>query len=227
MSFWKKLFGAKQQGRVMEARPLIFLLVGMIAAICAANAQQPEDSKDTSSKARTFLAGQIQIGHKLASMFYAVDNDVFICTPIEGPRTEGVLLAAIGSEDQIWSMTTMPLSNGMKMVQYPVLADVRTPSGERRALLPAVLKVKIDIKAGEVLRSSGPVVFEIKTKRSIKAGESISSLFVNGKDNTPSILSVEAADDQPSFTAFLRDDKPDGRRAAIEAWQIERDYVNN
>lgn len=213
---------------IPSTKPVLAVVAIMLVAAPAANAQQPGDSKDTSRKTRTFVPGQIEISDDVASLIYDVDNNVFRCTQKVGLKS-GAVLAAMGSEDQTWSVNTLPLSIGNGEVRYPAFADVRTPSRGRRVLLPASVKLHIDIKAGEVLHSNGPLAFDIKTNRSIKADQIVSVLFINGKNNKPSILSVEAAeggDTQPSFTAFLRDDTPDARRAAIAAWQIEQDHVH-
>ena len=158
-------------------------------------------------------------------MFYVIDNERFLCTPIEEPRTLGAVLDAIGSADQTWSVKATSLSNGSRAVRYPIFGDVRTASGERRVLIPATLKVKIDIQAGQILHTKDPLVFDITATRSIKAGESFSVLFINGKNDTPSILAVETANGAPFFTAFLRNEDPEARRAAIEAWRIESDLA--
>jgi hypothetical protein len=182
-------------------------------------------SNDAGGKSGTFGAGQIKISGYLVDLFYVIDNDIFLCTPIEEPRTLGAVLDAIGSADQTWSVKATSLSNGARAVRYPIFADVRTANGERRVLIPATLNVKIDIQAGQVLHTKDPLVFDITATRSIKAGESLSVLFINGKNDTPSILSVETAKGAPVFTAFLRSDNPDARRAAMEAWRIESDRV--
>jgi hypothetical protein len=202
------------------------LTAAMIAALPGCADQSViSTSKETSGETKTFAAGQIQIHSELADLFYVIDNDVFLCTPVEEPRTPGMVLDAIGSADQTWSVNSVPMSTGVRTVRYPVFADVQTPSGARRVLIPATLKVKIDIKAGETLHSKGQLAFDITTMRSIKAGESLSVLYINAKKNAPAILSVETADGSPSFTAFLRSDNPDGRRTAIDAWKVESERV--
>jgi hypothetical protein len=182
-------------------------------------------SNDAAGKSETFGAGKIKISGYLVDLFYVIDNDIFLCTPIEEPRTLGVVLDAIGSADQTWSVRATSLSNGARTVRYPIFGDVRTANGERRVLVPATLNVKIDIPAGQVLHTKDPLVFDITATRSIKAGESLSVIFINGKNDNPSILSVETANGAPVFTAFLRSDNPGARRAAIEAWRIESDLA--
>ncbi len=200
------------------------LVAAMVVALpgCADNQVVPNDA---AGKSATFGAGKIKISGYLVDLFYVIDNDIFLCTPIEEPRTLGVVLDAIGSADQTWSVKATSLSNGARAVRYPIFGDVRTANGERRVLIPATLNVKVDIQAGQVLHTKDPLVFDITATRSIKGGESFSVLFINGKNDTPSILSVETANGAPFFTAFLRSDNPDARRAAIEAWRIETDLA--
>jgi hypothetical protein len=209
----------------MLARFVPVLLAGSTAAVYGLSVWAQSDSKDIGVKYRTFLPGQIQVSHTLASAFYVIDNNIFTCTPIEGPRTEGAVLAAVASEDQTWSISTMSLLDGTTSVQYPVYASVQTPSGERRSLLPGTLKFKVDIKPGEVLHSTGNLFFDVTTRQPIKAGSSMSVLVLNYVKSEPSILSVAAADGQPTLSAFLRNRKPGGRGADIDAWRIVRDHV--
>jgi hypothetical protein len=206
----------------------IFIGLALIAAIVVALpgcADKQVASNDAGEKSATFGAGKIKISGYLVDLFYVIDNDIFLCTPIEEPRTLGAVLDAIGSADQTWSVKATSLSSGARAVRYPIFADVRTASGERRVLIPATLSVKSDIQARQVLHTKDPLVFDITATRLIKAGESFSVLFINGKNDTPSILSVETANGAPFFTAFLRSDNADARRAAIEAWRIESDLA--
>jgi len=200
------------------------VLILMIALTGCAN-QPVSASKDAGGESRAWAKGQIQISGYLADLFYVIDNDLFLCSPVEEARTPGTVLTAIGSADQTWSTTSKQLSNGTRTLQYPIFADVRTPTGERRLLIPATLKAKIDMEPGAVLRSADGPVFDVSATRSIKAGDSFPVLFINGRNNTPAILSVEAANGVPFLAAFLRDENPNGRRAAIEAWQIENNRV--
>ena len=212
----------------MQIVTRIFIGLALVAAMAVALpgcADKQVASNDAAGKSETFGAGKIKISGYLVDLFYVIDNDIFLCTPIEEPRTLGVVLDAIGSADQTWSVRATSLSNGARTVRYPIFADVRTANGERRVLIPATLNVKIDIQAGQILHTKDPPVFDITATRSIKAGESFSVLFINGKNDTPSILSVETANGAPVFAAFLRSDNPDARRAAIEAWRIESDLA--
>jgi hypothetical protein len=199
--------------------------VAGIAIALAGCADKQVASSDAPGKSITFASGQIKISGYLVDLVYIIDNDVFLCTPLEEPRTLGVVLDAIGSADQTWSVKATSLSNGARTVRYPIFGDVRASNGERQVLIPATLKVKVDIQVGQVLHTKEPQVFDITATRSIKAGESFSVIFVNVKNDTPSILSVETANGAPFFTAFLHGDNPDARRAAIEAWRIESDLA--
>jgi hypothetical protein len=212
----------------MQIVTRIFIGFALVAAMVVALpgcADRQIASNDAGGKSEIFGAGKIKISGYLVDLLYVIDNDVFLCTPIEEPRTLGAVLDAIGSADQTWSTRATSLSNGARTVRYPIFADVRTANGERRVLIPATLSVKIDIQAGQVLHTKDPIVFDITAMRSVKAGESFSVLFINGKNDTPSILSVEKANGAPFFTAFLRSDNLDARRAALEAWRIESDLA--
>jgi hypothetical protein len=212
----------------MQIVTRVFIRLALVAAMVIALpacADKRVASNDAAGKGATFASGKIKISGYLVDLFYVIDNDIFVCTPIEEPRTLGVVLDAIGSADQTWSVKATSLSNGARTVRYPIFADVRTGNGERRVLIPATLKVKVDVQAGQLLHTNNPPVFEITATRSIKAGESLSVLFINGKKDTPTILSVESANGAPSLSAFLRSDTPDARHAAIEAWRIESELA--
>jgi hypothetical protein len=200
-------------------------LGGAIAVAIPGCADKQVTSNDAGAKSEKFGAGQIKISGYLVDLLYVVDNDIFLCTPIEEPRTLGAVLDAIGSADQTWSVRATSLPIGARTVRYPIFGDVRTSNGERQVLVPATLNVKIDIPAGPTLHTKDPRAFDVTATRSIKAGESFSVLFINGKNDSPSILSVETANGAPFFTAFSRSDNPDARRAAIEAWRIESDLA--
>src|SRR6516225_1396912 len=147
----------------IAARTFVGLtLIGVMLVAQRGYADEPVSptSKDASGKSRTFGSGHIQISTYMADLFYVVDNNIFLCTPIEGPRTQGTVLAVLASADQTWSVNALPLSNGVRTVQYPVFAHLRTSNGESRVLFPATLTVKIDIQAGEVLHSNDPLSFD-------------------------------------------------------------------
>ena len=140
------------------------------------------------------------------------------------------MLATMMSNDQSYSVDTVPLLIGINEVQYPILSIVNTSKGQQRAIMPAVLKFKTDIKAGKSLHSKDSDSFLIETKRSIKAGDSIPVFLING----PVILSVEAADGtkkgsktQPWFTAIAGKPADNYLRDSIECWRIEIDHVGN
>jgi len=60
---------------------------------------------------------------------------------------------------------------------YPLAAMAKGADGERRLLMPATLKFKMDLKAGEVLHLDG---YDIETQQAVKAGESAQALVING-----------------------------------------------
>jgi hypothetical protein len=213
-------------GTLMQMKPApIVLLLGMLAAGYAANAQQTTSLPSIMmANNRTFLAGQITISKDLAPLLHALDNSIFTCTLVQ-PLKSGDVVAAMTSEDQAWSADKTRI--GTDTVAYPILAMVKTSDGGFHSLFPAVLKVNVDVAAGAILHSG---THEIKTTRAIKAGDSIPVLFIDGQ----SILSVGAADGttkdseaQPWFAVFEGDLKPDGRTAIVGAWRVEKDYVKS
>jgi hypothetical protein len=175
------------------------------------------------AQTQTFLAGQMSVPKGLSGLFVPIDNNTFTCTVVK-PLSDGDVLASMGARGQSWSIETNAAGD-------PIFAMLKGTDGQDRALLPAVLKLKIDIKAGAVLHISteGKLSFDVETKRAIKAGDSISVLYING----PSIISFEADDRtgtsseaQPWFTAFVDDEKPASRRGDVDAWRTERNYVH-
>ncbi len=216
----------------MKTKPaLAALLLIMFGAVSGAYAQVPAItmSKDSSGKTRTFLASQLTVSKGLADMFSTVDINLFTCTLVQ-PFKEGDLIGAMASQDQAWSISTVALSVGTKDIQYPIMAELQGSDGGMRGLSPAMLTFKTDIKAGDVLHSND---FDIETKRSFKAGDSIPVLYIQGGSGLW-LLSVEAADatvpmteSKPLFTAISisKDATPDNRRATIEAWRTENGHV--
>lgn len=155
-----------------------------------------------------------------------VTNKAFICRLLhplkKGDKLDSRMSFALG---QGWAFQTCPMRIGTQQVAYPISALVRCSDGKAQNLFPAVMEVKIDIKAGEVVHSEG---YQIESSRSVKAGESIPSLFVGES----SVLSIETAegtnttkDVRPCITAFKEDVKPNDRSTAIEAWRIEKERV--
>jgi hypothetical protein len=216
----------------MKMKPVVAaLLLSMVGAVSGAYAQTPSISisQDASGKSRTFLASQLTISKGLADMFATVDINLFTCKLVQ-PFKEGDTIAAMAAQDQAWSVTTVPLSVGTKHFQYPIMAEVKGSDGSMRGLSPAMLTLKTDIKAGDVLHSND---FDIETKRSFKAGDSIPVLYIQGGSGMW-LLSVEAADaaapmteSKPLFTAISisKDVTPDNRRATIEAWKTVNDHA--
>ena len=172
---------------------------------------------------RTFFAGQTSLSVDLAAELHAFDNDIFTCTAVR-PLKAGDVVAMMLSEDQGWSVAKTPI--GTDKVAYPVMAMLKRSDGKFLSVFPAILKINTDIKAGAVLHAGS---HEIKTTRSIKAGDSIPVLFIGWR----SILSVGATDRatkdseaQPWFTVFEGDAKLDERHDTFEAWRIEKEYVH-
>jgi hypothetical protein len=167
----------------------------------------------------TYLAGAISVGGDIST----IETKSFTCTPVQSFK-KGDKVAAFVSEDQVWSVDTHPLQVGTSQVVFPILGIVKA-SGSFQTLLPGVLRVKIDIGAGEALRADG---YEIVAKRAVSAGNSISVLIVED-----ALLSVEAAGaagkgggEKPWFVAFKDGAKSTARASAVETWRITRQRVS-
>jgi hypothetical protein len=211
----------------------------MLVAVSATHAQQTSisiSSDPTTGKSRTFLGGQLQ----MSADFQAFENNSFSYTPVQ-PLRKGDVVAAMVSEGQAWSVDTAGARQRVQdekgyptkgrtssgevttmLAEYPVAAIVKTSDGKFCALHPAILKAKIDTKAGNVVHSDG---YQIEVQRSFKAGEAIPVLVVGD-----GILSIEATHvdgSKPSFAAFKDDMKPNARASAIEAWRTAKEHVGN
>jgi len=180
-------------------------------------AQQPTSlSADKSGKPRTFLAGQASMGRDLSG----VETKAFTVT-LPMPFKEGQAIPALTSEDQAWSLAKHGMQVGTRQIDYPIWAMVKCADGWH-TIFPAILKFKIDMKAGAVLHVDD---LQIDSKRAAKAGDSVSIILVNSATGF-SMLSIETT--QPSapwFTAYKDGLPPAGRHAALEAWRAARDYV--
>jgi len=181
------------------------------------------------SNGRASVAGQITVPEGVSDVIHDVDTKAFTCTQVR-PLKDGEVIASMNSTDQLISVNTVPLRIGTEYVQYPILAWIIS-KGHDLFLSPATLKFKIDIKAGTVVHTDGPLAFDVKTERSIKAGDSIAVILISFTGG-PAILSAETGEGttigstaQPWFTAFPGYVKPDDRSAIIQAFQIEKDYV--
>ena len=190
------------------------------AAGGAGNPQQPAISTSrgpASGGSKTFFAGSFKISQDVGAVLRTLDNNSFACTLIQ-PLENGTEIAAMTSEDQAWSIAKTPGG-------YPIEGMVKSSDGKFRSIFPAVLKAKVDIRAGAVLHSGR---YDIETQRPIKAGDSIPALFIGGR----SLLSIDssgvagrASAARPWFTVFEGDAKPDERRAVVEAWAVEENHV--
>ena len=203
-------------------RLAITLLIAAFTNITDASAQISM-SKNADGATTTYLAGQIPVPNGLMGMYAAIDNKTFTCTLIQQLK-DGDLLPAMVSTAQAFSIDRVHAG-------YPLLAMIKGPDGEHRALMPALLKFKIDIQPGEVLHSDN---LDIETTRKIKAGDSVTVLYING----PVILSVEAAEEdrkapefpakaKPWFTVFYNDINTKSRSATIDVWRVETNYVHH
>jgi hypothetical protein len=154
-------------------------------------------------------------------MFATIDNKTFTCSLsplklkdwVQDKAKDGKqVLAAMVSSGRAVSIDT---EDG-----YPIMAVIEGSDGDDRILMPAVLTFKVDLKAGAVLHSDG---YDIETKRAIKVGDSIPTLYISG----PAIISVGATEEtvaNPLVSVFHAGSK--NRSATIGVWRIGRTYVN-
>lgn len=134
---------------------------------------------------------------------------------------EGDKVAAQVSQDQAWSVDKRAFKVGTNQITYPIMAMVRSTDGFH-SIFPAVLKAKIDIKAGETLRLDG---YQVETKRALKTGDTIPVLLIGD-----ALLSVEAAegnksDATPLFAAYKDGTKVSDRAPLVEVWRVENEHV--
>ena len=119
--------------------------------------------------AKSLIQGEIPVSGEITG----IDNQLFNCTPVAVLK-DGDKVRATVSEDQAWSTDTQELAVGPKKVAYPILATVKTSSGESEVLVPAILKTKIDFKLGTSHQSG----YRIEATRSIHTGQVLSVLVV-------------------------------------------------
>lgn len=191
----------------------------VVGAVSVATAQVPaiSMSRDASGKTRTFIAGQLNVSQAFAALLRNLDNTIFTCTLVQ-PLQAGDVLAVQSSDDQVWSVNRVPLA-GMPNKQYSIIAAVTPADGDRRVIVPALVKFKRDIESGAVLRSDDSPAVEIETQRAVKAGQSIPVFFVTDLlvRAVPSVLSVEDAARPPSDLSI---------RAYYDAHKSEMDQIH-
>lgn len=180
-------------------------------------AGQIEVSQDDYARATTTYGGLGMVGDGTVSLL-PFENPVFSCTPVR-PLKSGDVLAAKVSNAHSQSVDNVPLNN----IPYPILF-----MSAGAASYPAVVKLKVALKAGQVINSGG---YEIKVTRAVTAGESIPVLVVGGKWTwkSKSVLSESTAQGatEPWFTAFDESKKSDFRADAMKLWQMEQSYVRH
>lgn len=151
-----------------------------------------------------------------------IETKAFTSTPAQSIKTDAKLPAMfeVGKtmeENKLWSVSKTSLQVGNSQVTYPIVALMKG-----RALIAEVLKVKTDIKAGEVLREDN---YEIRVSRTVKTGDVVPVLRIIG-DRSIALLSIEASSDgKPWFIAAESDLRPGALPLNIEVWEIERQHV--
>lgn len=209
------------------------IVVAGIAHAAFAIAQTPaiSVSTDSSGKARTFLAGHVNVSPGMSGLFSDIDNDLFSCKAIK-PIKDGDVIPGMGSSDQFWSTDTVTVSVGGKAINYPRWAMVQTAGG-LVAFLPAVITFKIAVRPGQSVSTKAsvddPYTFNIRSDRPIKAGDRITVLYLNG----PTILSPAAAetanvrDRHPWLEIFVNQEDTSKRQTKLDAWRAAREHLRN
>jgi hypothetical protein len=128
------------------AAPCPIRLGGALAALfliggSSITTAQTSVTSITITNGRTLLAGGISVTGDIS----AIETKSFTCTPVQLFK-KGDKVAAMVSQDKMWSIDKLPLQVGKSQVTYPILAIVKSLDGFYNIISPAVLKTKIDIK---------------------------------------------------------------------------------
>ena len=204
-------------------------LIGIAIAVCSCKfasawagevflAGKLEVAAENYVRATTEVANLGMVGDGFCYLS-PIDNKVFSCTAVSQLK-KGDVLAAKVSNAQSWSEDEVKVFGD---VTYPILG-----CSHGAAMYPAILKAKVDMKAGGIIRSGGYV---IEAKRSVKAGDRIPVLVVGGRwnPNMTSMLSVEVVHgtETPWFTAFSKDAKSGDRADAVAFWRLAYHHHDN
>jgi hypothetical protein len=200
------------------------VLIGLLDADVVLGAQSPplENQTPSTAPADTPTLHIVESGVsfagaiKLTGDIPSLDNKAFACT--QAPYIKnGSQFAARGS----WSMDTDSVEVDGRAADVPTIAMLSCSDGSSLCVFPAVLKAKIDMKAGEIIHSDG---YEIQTTRAVKAGETI-AVFRVGDTSVVSVASdgkgANADASNPWFTAFKEATKTSDRSVSIDAWHAE------
>ena len=127
----------------------------------------------------------------------------------------------------VWSEDTVQLEDGNDVYQYPILAMVKCADGNYHGIFPAVLKTKVNYKAGQLIHANG---YAINASYPVKAGDVIPVLCIGNKEgDAPSLLSIEAtkgAGAKPWFSAFPDCATMKDNDIAISAWRTEKERAS-
>jgi hypothetical protein len=168
------------------------------------------------------MGGQITISDSITGW----SDRCFDCKPIV-PLKKGDQLAASGSRamdrvEEVSSAAPIPDGPGADALpHYSILAMYAVPGGDTVAVLPAAIRLKTSLKAGQTIKSGGYI---LEALRDFKSGSRICAFMVGN-----AALSFErnysgksGAGPRPSFAAFLASDSLDERAHDIEGWRIAR-----
>jgi len=178
-------------------------------------------SRGTTGKSKTSLAGQFTLPMDLE----VVNSKYFDCTPIHLLKKDDGL-ATIMSEDESWSVDTQVFKSGEKQVTYPIMGGIKCSDGGFRGMFLATTRIKIGLKAGEVVLSDG---YRIEAKRAFNAGESIPSIYfftpIMALESVPA-ANADSKNQHPCLIISHNDAKTNVPLVYEEAWRAFKEHVS-
>jgi hypothetical protein len=192
----------------MKRPTAVFISVAFAAGISSSVAA----ATTACSQPSTFFAGALSIDHDVNE---TRETEAFAAKLVTGLQ-KGDRLAVQMGEGQAWTMLTVAeisKSAPSSLGKYPILGTVKC-ADTAYTIMPAVLKLRVDVQAGEPVRVGG---YELLAKRPAKKGDSIPVLSIN-----ESWLALdENGQNEPWFTAY-KDEASQDRSALLEAWRITK-----
>jgi hypothetical protein len=212
--------------KIMQKQVKPLAVFCALLAVCWTINAQPTGptSGDSGSHKKYFRASGTDCEFEMRGAdLKIIENTAFVCTPVKLLKT-GEKVKAIGWNGEAWGDPFEPMQIGKDRIYYPT-AGMLQGSGEWHGLFLATFKAKIDIKAGETLRSDG---YKIDAKRPLKAGDSIPVyIFIDGGFMSLE-ATAEATKDSPAspWLTALNDDVSDSRRIVLlEAWRRMNNHI--
>ncbi len=172
----KSAIGRKAVSAIVALAPIGLVALAWMAGSPVTCAQDSRPSI-TIGGGKTILPGELTIGTDILP----VETKSFTCATVQlfkkDDKIPGMLEIGQNGHNNLWSASNHSVQVGTGQIAYPNAAIVASSDGHGHTLFLAVLMAKTDIKAGETLRSDG---YQIETKRAVKAGGSISVLYIIG-----------------------------------------------